>query len=592
MSARRRVGDEGVAAQVVVEAQALDRKRPREERGSCGFVEVAVRRWSRTLLNTGLRTAALIVVGGACDDANEPKLPTKRVSSTFVFSRDAFSFANFGGIANGSAVSPEHMARMFGKDTVCVPSAGSVCHLTPIAKEYLRAVNDSIHGGRCEGFAVLSGLASRGEVDLAPFGADDARSLVLDGNRALGAEIAYWFATQYLRDVVPRSTTPTDAVGAVELLYAAFQKKDHPMYRIGMARLDEETGALSGGHAILATYVAPGDDEGRYVIGVYDNNHPDAEREIVVDAEKNSWTYQASTNPDDPTTVYAGDPDNGNVLFLATVEPRQGEHPCTFCSLDEDDPQALSQVFGSASTEIVAVHASGARVGEHRGHFVDEHEHGHVLPSFTAACHDCRDGMHLVVPHDGAEGTLLEIREALHAPIEDGERVPLDVRFFGHGFTTTVEGADVAGVDEVHLLDIEGGGDDVTFTSTPAEVDDVAVLSLAVEFSALEQVFVEARVQGSEVARLLVDPVTADATIRIEGATASGTTRMRVTRHSQDVVRTFSADVPTPAGARASIVVDDSQQGGDVVVLLDRDDDGVFEERLVLADLQVATEGL
>ncbi len=547
-------------------------------------------------VNVSVAFTVVFAAGACAPPKDTPVLPQERVSSSFSFSSDAFSFANFGGIAHGSALSPDHVARLFGKDAVCLPTSGAdddACRLTPIAKEYLRAVNDAIRGGRCEGFAVLSGLASQGEVDLTPFGGTRAADLTLEDNRALGAEIAYWFSTQFLRDVVPQSTTPVDAVDAISLLTQAFDEEAHPMYRIGMARLDEETGALSGGHAILATYVGPAEDGDGYVIGVYDNNHPEAEREILIDADDNRWTYQASANPDDPTTVYAGDTDNQNYLYLAPVEPRQGTHPCTFCSLDDDErAEALSQIFGSASAMVVAVHASGARVGEQGGRFVDEHDRGHALPSFTAACHDCRDGMHLVVPHDSDEGTLLEIREAKHAPLEDGARVPLDVRYFGHGFAISVEGADVAGVDEVHLLDIEGDGDDVTFTSTPPEFADVAVLSVAVETASLEQIFVEARLQGTERARLLIDESTRNPTLRIEGATASPTTRMRVTVHSQDTLQSFSADVPTPVGARVSLVADESAPGGDVVVLLDRDDDGVFEERQLLPDLQITDDEL
>jgi hypothetical protein len=67
---------------------------------------------------------------------------------------------------------------------------------------------------------------------------------------------------------------------------------------------------------------------------------------------------------------------------------------------------------------------------------------------------------------------------------------------------------------------------------------------------------------------------------------------VRVTEQSQDTLRTFTADLPTPPGARAQIVVAESVVGGDVVVLLDRDDDGVFEERLLLPDLQVTDEEL
>ncbi len=533
----------------------------------------------------------MLVVASTSGCDEDLDLPTERVSSRFTFSTDAFSFPNFGGIEHGSVVSPDHLARMFGKDEVCIPG-GDTCRLTPIAKEYLRAVNDTIRGGRCEGFAVLSGLASLGEVELDVFGAASARALSIEDNRPLGAELAYWYATQFLRDVVPRTTLPTTAQEALTTLHDEFRTPDHPMYRIGMARLDESTGALSGGHAILATSVAPSSSPGRYVIGVYDNNHPEAERQIEIDFENNRWSYQASSNPDDPTTLYAGDATNQNPLYLAVVEPRQGVHACTFCSLDAEDEQDVAQLFGSASAEVVAVHPSGARVGEQDGRHIDEHEDGHVHPSFTAACHDCRDSAHVVVPHDPSEGVVLEIRQAPHAPVEEGQLVPVDARYFGHGFAVTVEGADVEVDDTVHLLDVEAGGDDVTFTTSPAEVDDVAMLSLAVEVADLEQLFIELKLQGTEVARLHIDPDSGNPTIEIEGATASETTRVRVTEHIDDTLRTFSADVPLPPGARAQLVVAESVAGSDVVVLRDLDDDGVFEERILLPDLALTADEL
>jgi hypothetical protein len=547
------------------------------------------RRRERRWLCTAWSWVIVFSSSTGCDDG--PDLPTERVSSRFTFSTDAFSFPNFGGIEHGSVVSPDHLARMFGKDEVCIPG-GDTCRLTPIAKEYLRAVNDTIRGGRCEGFAVLSGLASLGEVALDPFGAASARALSLEDNRPLGAELAYWYATQFLRDVVPRTTLPTTAQEALTTLHDEFRTPQHPMYRIGMARLDETTGALSGGHAILATSVAPSSSPGRYVIGVYDNNHPEAERQIEIDLEHNRWSYQASSNPDDPTTLYSGDTTNQNPLYLAVVEPRQGVHACTFCSLDADDEQDVAQLFGSASAEVVAVHPSGARVGEQGGRHIDEHAEGHVLPSFTAACHDCRDSSHVVVPHDPSEGVVLEIRQAPHAPVEEGQLVPTDARYFGHGFAVTIEGADVDEDDTVHLLDVEARGDDVTFTTSPAEADDVAILSLAVEVAELEQLFIEVKLQGTEVARLHIDPDSGNPTIEIEGATASETTRVRVTEHIDDTLRTFSVDVPLPPGARAQLVLTESVVGGDVVVLLDLDDDGVFEETRLLPDLALTTDEL
>lgn len=542
--------------------------------------------------------ATLVVVLAACtDDAPTPVLPTTTVRSAFEFEQDAFAFENFGGVSDNAMMRASLLARMFGKETVCVAQSGEVCQLLPIAKEYMHALNQSLRGGRCEGFAVLGGLVANDSVDVTAFGADTARALEITDDNGLGSEIAYWFSTQFLRDVVPESTLALDAVGAVEHLAQVFADDENAMVRIGLALLHEDTGELTGGHAVLAIDVGPATAEGQYVVGIYDSNHPDARREIVVDALANRWEYQASTDPTSTATLYVGDLDNGNLLYLSPVEPREGVHPCTFCDIDADDEQAiedeLAQVFGSAGAEIVAVHGHGQRAGEVDGALFTEHDSGHVLPSFTAACHDCRDGMHLAVPHDADGGTVLEIRQAEHPPSEEGVLVPVDARYFGHGFAVTVEGADVVEPDEVHTLHISGDGTDTTFTSSPAVPEDEAVISIAHEIARGEHLLIEAKVVGSERVEIDIVPDANTATLRVRGdPITTATILVRVSTTDRGELRAVSANVPMPSAGSATIDVATSEADGEMVVLLDNDGDGVVDDTVLLADLGIDTDEL
>jgi hypothetical protein len=542
--------------------------------------------------------ATLVVALGACsNDTPVPSLPTTMVRSSFVFDDDAFSFENFGGVQDNAMMRASLLARMFGKEAVCVADGGDICHLLPIAKEYMHALNQSVRGGRCEGFAVLGGLVANNSVDVTAFGADSARTAEITDDNGLGGEIAYWFSTQFLRDVVPESTIALDAVGTVEHLAQAFADDENTMVRIGLALLHEDTGELTGGHAVLAIDVGPAADDGHYVVGIYDSNHPDARREILVDANANRWEYQASADPTSTSTLYVGDLDNGNVLYLSPVKPREGVHPCTFCDIDADDEAAvedeMAQVFGSASAEIVAVHGDGQRAGEIDGALFTEHDSGHALPSFTAACHDCRDGMHLAVPHDDDGGTLLELRLATHGPIEEGVLLPIEARYFGHGFAVTVEGADIEVAEEVHTLHINGDGTDTTFTSSPAAPQDEAVIAIAHEIADGEHLFVEAKVVGSELAVIDISPAANTATLTVRGdATTTATVLVRVSTTDRGLVRSVSANIPMPPAGSATIDVATSEADGEMVVLLDNDGDGAIDDTVLLPDLGIDADEL
>lgn len=521
----------------------------------------------------------------ACAPSPDTGLPTERVASEFVFAEHAFSFPNWGGPVTGDGLDADAMTRMFGKTSVCNPDVAGACALLPIAKQYMGAVNRSLRGGRCEGFAVLSGLAARGEVDLGSFGAAEAASLSIDDNAALRRELAYWFATQYLRDVVPTSTLALSGPDAVRYLASELGRTDHPMFRIGLARIDPETGALSGGHAVLATYVAPGAREGLYEIGIYDNNLPEAERRIEVDATAGSWRYEASPNPETSSVVYQGDPDNQNFLYLSPVEPRLGVHPCTFCNAEEGE-EVLAQIFGSAGVELIAEHPTGARTGESDGQVSTDHDEGHATPIFTTACTDCRDGIHGAFPHHPEDGVQIELRQSVHAPTLDGVVEDLSADYFGHGFHVSVEGADVL-LGEVHTLIIAGHGAAATYLSDDPAPDDRTHLTVAHEFDDGEQVLVRARVGAADLIDLEVDRDTGDPVLLARGQVGAEPARVQCITTRGEQTSSFTVDVDLPPQGEILIRLDASEAGGEVEVWIDEDGDGLRDEVLRLPDLGV-----
>ena len=130
------------------------------------------------------------------------------------------------GTDSASRIDEESLIRLHGKEAICASDEAD-CRVRPLAKEYIRSVNKAMRGGRCEGFALLSGLLYAGDIDAADFGAATAAEMSLEDNDALGAEIAYWFATQYLQDVVMETTQALTAEEAVRFLSDEFSKEDH-----------------------------------------------------------------------------------------------------------------------------------------------------------------------------------------------------------------------------------------------------------------------------------------------------------------------------------------------------------------------------
>jgi hypothetical protein len=139
----------------------------------------------------------------------------------------------------------------------------------------------------------------------------------------LQREIAYWWATQV--------TSPADSYRvygpneALKVLAETFKegKNASETWTMGVFKDDG-----SGGHAITPFAVV---DQGNGIYGilVYDNNYPNQTRMVEVDSNNDTFTYEASPNPQIESDLYTGQ----NLEIFGT-NARLEQQECTFCQED------------------------------------------------------------------------------------------------------------------------------------------------------------------------------------------------------------------------------------------------------------------
>lgn len=358
------------------------------------------------------------------------------------------------------------MRRMFG-DAVCHSLVDDECVLTPPAKVWATSVNESLKGGVCEGFAVFSMLLFNTWVDSQQFGDESAINLSLTDNGALKHELAYWFATQFLEDPVIDQTHAYDAKSAVIHLANVFHAGRVEDYvRIGLARLDD-SGALVGGHALTPFAVVDGDTPDSKWIMVYDSNHPSMQEQISVNMSDNSWSYQASENPAQDSSLYVGNVANKNKLYLAPLFPRLGVQPCTFCNASTNGSESIRSM-GQMRRMILhgPINAlieddNGLRVGNVDGQWVNEIPGAVTMPgaSFDFWADDAPT--QIIMP----TGTPLSVSLTSRAVGEGAAEIRRAVRLFTPGYVLGLE-YPVDAEDIADVLDLPGDASGISLTSS------------------------------------------------------------------------------------------------------------------------------
>jgi hypothetical protein len=304
-------------------------------------------------------TALVGALAAACSSSSSGGTAAAPVppsaTAGFDVSKNAFAFPNFAYGYASALMTPDLAVRMFGATAVCADTQ-SPCTLTPAANLWINNVNASMDGGRCEGFAVLSGVFFLGLSSSSSFGAGSTRDLTLDGNIPLQQELAYWYATQNV-SAVTQATKALEAKDAIAFL-ATFLKSGTPeYYRIGFVR--RTATGVAGGHAVLPTgYEEINGQKGVYKLHVYDNNYPDSDRVMTVDTVANRWEYQGSSDPTQASADYVGDAANKNPLYFAPIKVREGTLACPFCT-----GSATAQTYATGSVSVSESDRSGNSAG-------------------------------------------------------------------------------------------------------------------------------------------------------------------------------------------------------------------------------------
>lgn len=298
------------------------------------------------------------------------RTPTASTDSGFRPAQNGFSFANYGGDEGYTNLTPAEVLRMFGANVCASAPDGSACALTPAAEQWMDQQNQGMSGGHCEGFAVLSLLLYAQQLNAQDFGAATVAALQIEGNEKLQREIAYWFTTQATQPAQDAwvQGTPNEIV---QTLRASYQAGKAAEYVIGFYKGDR-----SGGHAVSPIAVEDRAD-GTVAILIYDNNYPGITREIMVNPAQNTWTYNGSTNPNEPADEYEGDAQS-RTLELAPIPVRLQQQACPFCensagqtSLQQATRYNEIYLDGDADL-LISEDQSGRSIGYRNGQFVNE----------------------------------------------------------------------------------------------------------------------------------------------------------------------------------------------------------------------------
>ncbi len=392
-----------------------------------------------------------------------------------------FSFENYGNDNKPVNLTPTSMRELFG-DRVCKAVKDSECVLTASAQAWMEKVNKDMGGGHCEGMAALSKLIFEGKVSLQSLD-PNARTIadLKADNPRVQAEIAKWFATQYVPPTATseiRDQTPSQIV---DTLINSLKPGSAP-FSMGIYQADG-----SGGHAIKPYSVV---DMGNGIVRimVYDNNYPNQERFIEVDRNSNTWKYTGTTNPDEPVSEYSGDASSFSLTLTPTTARLQLPQECDFCnktpaeiaggeqqqpsatqessaeqpSEDGDNTCQTTTINTGGNTDVVVTTADGKKAGVVKGQAFSQIDGVVILrPRSSGGLADDTPGALIIMPKQ-QENVRIDVK----GQDEDGEVYVNDcdryqkVSGIGQDKDTTLlydpeqNGVTVQSDDE---LDIEGG---------------------------------------------------------------------------------------------------------------------------------------
>ena len=515
---------------------------------------------------------SLLGCGGG-EEAAAPALDLAAVNADLGFrpAPNGFQFPNFGGVSATVALTNAEVHRLFG-DAACSKLVSGKCVLTPQGRAWMLQGNELMEGGRCEGFAVLSQLMWSAKVSAADFGGDDVYTLELNGNAALGREIAYWNSTQLLEEVMLQTTVLVGGNETLRFLSEAFQEGGDT-WRMGLTRLEAD-GTVSGGHAITPFAIVDGDTPAIKHVLVYDNNHPGEPRVLRVDTEADRWEYQASANPDEGESLYYGDPGNQNPIYLTPTSPRMGQHKCPFCPAAAgkpgDGPARL--VMTTPGAEVLVRDASGLRAGTIDGRVVAEIPGSVVLPTFSGGPWEDTPPPLVALPVEGDVTLTL-------AASGDGQAT---LGVYGEGYAVQVQAVALSELGDDELF-VASSGARAVYAARGALTPALFVARSAAGVHVAVRVATPGSASGERV-NLAIDPASGEARVEVERA---GPTEVLIGVELQNEAGTETFEGVVESSGRDALVVgygDWEGPGAPMPVAVDEDKDGEADGEALIED--------
>jgi len=487
---------------------------------------------------------------------------------------NGFSFENYGSDTQATNLTAAEMERLFGPQ-VCSRKQNGRCVLLPAGKQWMEEINEQMAGGHCEGFAVLSLLMYSGQIQPAEFEGSTASQLEFE-NQKLQREIAYWWATQA---TAPTTSQLIKGTPKEILNYLLELGKTQETYTIGIYKRDG-----SGGHAITP-YAVQDEGNGMYAVLVYDNNYPNTTRQLQIDTNADTWSYEASINPAVESELYEGDADT-QTLDLTPTSARVTLQECPFCAEGESSARTglaapaarYNQIFLQGQGNLLIEDEQGRQMGYVGGKLVNTIPGGQILAlkmqnisgETPEPVYLIPDGVNLKVTIDGG-GLKAE--------------TITDLVLIGPGFSIGVEeiGLTPGQQDTVEFFPNE---ETIVYDTESSESPTFVVGVEQPGGADYEFIVQGADMQNGGTITVVLDTKQGDLFVNTEKMTGEGFFSFDMTRYTDEEEETFSAEeIALRAGAVVWINYAEWTGNGTAVSFsVDTNGDGMIDDEYVVED--------
>jgi hypothetical protein len=503
------------------------------------------------IVGLGVSVAMLALAGCGGSSSPPPKVGVV-ADSGFRPGPNGFTFQNYGATLSDGAVptnlTPADVQAIFG-NAVCADAAIGKCDLIPQAQAWMEQMNQEMAGGHCFGFSVAADLVWQDKVNTSSYGASAINGLAIDNNSRLQSIIAEGWTYQTLDSMQAKRITGTPNQILDKLIQVL---KPHPSetYTVTIWKSDG-----TGGHAVTP-YEVYYKGNGEYQLLIYDNNWPGQSRAIAFDTNKDTWSYDAAANPDDPSELYQGDA-NTKTISLYPTSPGRGTQPCPFCGTITTSGStvgntggartAIIYLLGSAvnHSHVLVTDQKGRRLGNVNGKLVNEIPGAHYV--LLTSDQDWKNKLEpiLYVPANQAYTITLD-GSALTAP--DTERIGI----IGPSWHIAINDIPMHPGDK-DTLRVDPNTTTLTYHTTRAQSPTIQA---AVSDSRAHYAFVIAGVssQPDSTINLHVPPEGGSLLITNAGSTGPSSVDLRMTRSTEQGVQVFSHKaIPLQGGDTAKL---------------------------------------